>query len=254
MDESKSESPSQTDPVKSEKLNKQKSVEAALQDLHRTLDEGSGYPFHREVGEKITDPVVKKHVKEITAALASKPVNVRELRRLARWGFVNNELRKQVWPHLLGVDLKKKTAVGEKEKKEHEWVRLIDMDIARSMGHFDLDEVLTDEQKKVAREGLKTMVNSIFEDPANQELHYIQGYHDVCTVFFRICGPDLGALLIDHLSKRHIRDTLRSDIGVLTSINNLLFPLIGLVDREVYQFLVKSEVSSTVAISWILTW
>ena len=91
-------------------------MQDALEDLHRTLDTATPeYPFLEEIGEEITDPLMKKHIKEIEAALNSDPVDVKELRRLATWGFVNNRIRKKVWPHLLGVDSKESS---EKSKRK----------------------------------------------------------------------------------------------------------------------------------------
>ena len=56
----------------------------------------------------------------------------------------------------------------------------------RSLGHFDLDKKLSQKQRDIGREGLKAMINSIFSDPANQELHYIQG-----ETFFQIVEYDM---------------------------------------------------------------
>jgi len=164
-------------------------------------------------------------------------------------GYVNAELRKRVWPLLLGVQETKKL---EKFEPCSRYGDQIQKDIDRSLYHFDVDKKMSEAERGFAKQSLSTLINSIFKE--NPELHYIQGFHDICTVFLRVCGKDMSQQLTEHLSKRHIRDSLRPNLDVVVALLSLLFPLIEYEDPEVFDFLSKSQVQPIFALSWVLTW
>src|SRR5690606_22457550 len=105
---------------------------------------------------------------------------------------------------------------------------------------------------KKEQQTLEKILHSIFI--MNPNLHYSQGFHDICSVFYIVCGEIDGKLLIESLAKKHLRDLGCENLDVYKNIMPLLFLLIYLKDKKLYNFLKKSQVHPFVGLSWILTW
>eukprot|EP01084_Bolivina_argentea_P269293 457641_1 len=194
----------------------------------------------------------KEQIKKVSKAIHHK--NVFELRRLSRNGFVTNELRKKAWPLLLGcgnneTESDNKNDNQDKETK-HNYYDQIKKDAIRSMHHFDVTKNYSLKERQREQEALERILNGIFMN--NKNLHYTQGFHDMCSVFYIVCGENLGQKLSENLAKRHMRDLVRENMNVYQFILKLLFPLLSLVDIELYNIL--SPLSSIFALSWLLTW
>ncbi len=75
------------------------------------------------------------------------------------------------------------------------------------------------------------------------DLHYVQGYHDIVSVFLLVCGEPEAFLLTEKLSMMHIRDSLRPSLKTVMPVLSLVFPLIKQVDTEVYDFFESANVN-----------
>ena len=195
----------------------------------------------------------QKHIKQIENALNKQ--DVYELRSLSRRGFVNNDLRKRVWPLLLGVNVDENENENEEEREENtNYTEQIRKDIVRSMYHFDVTKKFSVSEREREQRALQRILNAIFG--RNGEMHYTQGFHDLCSVFYIVCGENLGRKLSENLAKRHQRDMVRSNMNVYQFVLKLLFPLLSLVDNELFSKFVGSqnEISAIFALSWLLTW
>eukprot|EP01083_Nonionella_stella_P004614 13402_1 len=190
--------------------------------------------------------------KQIEAAILSEPIDIEVLRSLARSGLADNRLRRIVWPYLLGcTDNIIQNDMKHDDLDEYPDREQVRKDIERSL-HFDVTDDYSDTKRENARQSVKKIMDSIFS--RNPNLHYLQGFHDICSVFFIVCGEHLGLRLTEYLSKQHIRDTLRPNLDAVTGTLSLLFPLLKVADKEVYKFIVKSEVEPFFALSWVTTW
>eukprot|EP01084_Bolivina_argentea_P280471 479662_1 len=195
----------------------------------------------------------EQQIKLIEKALRNK--NVYELRQLSRKGFVNNDLRKRVWPLLLGSTTNTATRTANTTTHPnllHDYYDQIKKDTVRSMHHFDITKKYSLVERQREQQTLERILHGIFRN--NRDLHYTQGFHDMCSVFYIVCGEDLGRQLSENLAKRHMRDAVRQDIQVYQFVLKLLFPLISLVDHELFNILQKGSLSSIFALSWLLTW
>lgn len=128
-------------------------------------------------------------------------VDVGALRRIAIDGFESNEVRRRVWPLLLGVD--PNTELKEGQVGEHKYRDIVEKDVDRSLHHFDVSKKLRITKRDLLRAELTEMIDYVFTH--NPQLHYIQGYHDICSVMLLVCGKRLGILLTERLSLLHIR-------------------------------------------------
>ena len=59
-----------------------------------------------------------KNTHEIAIRQAIVQQDIPQLRRLARKGFLNNRLRRRVWPLLVGIDSKTQHEMNENNKKD----------------------------------------------------------------------------------------------------------------------------------------
>ncbi|ETO04121.1 TBC1 domain family protein, partial [Reticulomyxa filosa] len=113
-------------------------------------------------------------------------------------------------------------------------------DTLRSMHHFDVTKQYDEKTRAKEQETLEKILHAIFCQ--NPDLHYTQGFHDICSVFYIVCGERLGRQLSVALAKRHMRDAVRENLTVYQYILKLLFPLIHLVDQQVFEFIQNSQV------------
>jgi len=202
-------------------------------------------------------PLTRKQKDHLARVLkAAEEKNLPLLRELSRQGFVNNNARRKVWPLLLGIDVTNlvaaEEAATEGKKLSHSYEDQVEKDVQRSMFHFDITKKFIENYRESSRKALSRIINSVFEE--NPNFHYTQGFHDITSVFYIVCGEKLGKAMTESLSKRHIRDSLRPNLEVIQMILTLIFPLINLEDEDVFKFLSRSNVQPYFALSWVLTW
>eukprot|EP00808_Paulinella_micropora_P010622 g47207.t1 len=151
---------------------------------------------------------------QIAAILKEKPVNVEALKEFAPGGYVNNNIRTQVWPCLLGhsQSFDPNFKVAEKVTSHAYWDQ-VRKDVPRSMHHYDVTKRYKDSQREVQRRKLQHIIDAVLSN--NPDLHYIQGYHDVCSVFLLVCGERRAFHLVQTLSKSALRDCLRDRLDAV---------------------------------------
>lgn len=67
----------------------------------------------------------------------------------------------------------------------------------------------------------------------NKELKYIQGFHDVASIFLVLFGNNQGYYLMEKAGKTYFRDFLTNDIGTLgTLISNMVLSLLIQKDKQ----------------------
>ncbi|XP_053391429.1 TBC1 domain family member 20-like [Mercenaria mercenaria] len=71
----------------------------------------------------------------------------------------------------------------------------------------------------------------------HEELHYYQGYHDICVTFLLVVGEDVAFALVDKLSMNHLRDFMDADMDRTKHILNYMYPLIGRVNPNLRDFM-----------------
>lgn len=196
---------------------------------------------------------------EVHAALLRAPVELDGLRRTchARGGLRRRALRTLAWPKLVNVDRYsvERCQLERLAAAPHPQHGLIERDVERSMWHFSCAKRWDKKQLARSRRKLSVVVRAVV-GAHKGELHYYQGFHDVCTVALLVAGGDerTAFCIAEAVGLRWLRDAMRADFGSLASTMRLLFPLIGAVDKPLARFLKKSEVESFFAISWLVTW
>ncbi|CEO98180.1 hypothetical protein PBRA_006294 [Plasmodiophora brassicae] len=137
----------------------------------------------------------------------------------------------------------------------HTHVDTVDKDVARSLCNYDVCQGWPLERLERERAKLSRIINRIMSRHAGH-LHYIQGYHDICSVVLIACDYDerLALAICDRLSRVHLREFLRPSLDVVVEVLNLLFPLLECLDPAVARFLHRANIQSFFALSWVLTW
>lgn len=98
---------------------------------------------------------------------------------------------------------------------------------------------------------VKLIVRLLIEKP---QLHYYQGFHDVCLTYMTLEGEEesfkkLNTLVDSHFS-RFMQPTMLETQELLAYIP----VIVGFEDKEIKSFLDRSEAGTIFALSWVITW
>ncbi|KAJ4455944.1 putative TBC1 domain family member 20 [Paratrimastix pyriformis] len=210
-------------------------------------------------------PAKRRHIStpvpaadSITALLSRDPVDVVALRRIALQpgGFLNNDLRRRVWPKILGVDvfdlpkcercqsvLPCKCLVST--YKDQIW-----LDTERSLWKMSMGERQTIRAHQ--REQLFRIINCVLA--RNPALCYYQGYNDVCSVLQYVCGSRSAVAIAEKLSATLLAAPHEKTFATVQGVMELIFTLIRIADPELSAFLTASGVPMHFALAHVITW
>ncbi|KAK1880346.1 TBC1 domain family member 20 [Dissostichus eleginoides] len=188
----------------------------------------------------------KQKLAEIHQALISDPVDIETLRRAAgsKGGLLTDELRRKVWPKLLNInvyDLPHKP--GRDVRENHKDFNQVVLDSDKSMRASER-AVLQEQMIDIILEVLKR----------TPQLHYYQGYHDVAVTLLLVVGERMTIAMLDTLSNHHLRDFMDPTMDSTKHILNYLMPILEQVDTELHDFMIRAEVGTIFALSWLITW
>ncbi|XP_029370611.1 TBC1 domain family member 20 isoform X3 [Echeneis naucrates] len=201
---------------------------------------------HRDCGRK-------QKLSEIHQALISDPVDIETLRRAAasKGGLLTDELRRKVWPKLLNInvyDLPYKP--GRDVRENHKDYNQVLLDVRRSMKRFP--KGMPAAERAVLQDQLIDIILEVLK--RNPQLHYYQGYHDVAVTFLLVVGERMALAMLDKLSNYHLRDFMDPTMDSTKHILNYLMPILEQVDTELHDFMIRAEVGTIFALSWLITW
>uniref|UniRef100_A0A8C8CEF5 Zgc:63863 n=1 Tax=Oncorhynchus tshawytscha TaxID=74940 RepID=A0A8C8CEF5_ONCTS len=144
------------------------------------------------------------------------PVDIETLRRAAisEGGLLTDEIRREVWPKLLSVNVYKLPAKPTKDIREnHKDFNQVLLDIRRSLKHFPRGNSLT---KHVLQEQLIDSILIVLQK--NPALHYYQGYHDIVVTFLLVVGERMDIAMV--------RDFMDPTMDSTKHILNYLMPIL----------------------------
>ncbi|CAH1270126.1 TBCK [Branchiostoma lanceolatum] len=197
-------------------------------------------------------PSDKKHkAKAIQEAMRSDPPDIANLRRLAisDGGLLRDDLRRKAWPKLMNVNM---FEIPPKPAniRAHRDYRQVVLDVERSMRRFPAN--MKEEQRLRLQDQLVDIILRVLV--RHPELHYYQGYHDICVTFLLVVGEDLAFAIMDKLSEYHLRDFMDESMDRTRHILGYLMPIVGKAHPELREFLERSDVGTIFALSWLITW
>ncbi|KAM9737551.1 TBC1 domain family member 20 [Menidia menidia] len=195
----------------------------------------------------------KQKLTDIHQALNRDPVDIETLRRAAvsKGGLLTDELRRKVWPKLLNInvyDLPHKP--GRHVRENHKDLNQVVLDVRRSMKRFPTG--MPAAERAVLQEQLIDIILQVLK--SNTQLHYYQGYHDVAVTLLLVVGERMAIAMLDKLSNYHLRDFMDPTMDSTKHILNYLMPILEQVDVELHDFMIRAEVGTIFALSWLITW
>ncbi|XP_061615891.1 TBC1 domain family member 20 [Phyllopteryx taeniolatus] len=219
-----------------------------MKKLKRKKLNGANVPVTKEV-----DCGRKQKLAEIHQALNSDPVDIETLRRAAasKGGLLTNELRRKVWPKLLNINVYELPyKPGRDGRENHKDYNQVVLDVRRSMKRFP--NAMPSAERAVLQEQLVDIILEVLR--CNPQLNYYQGYHDVAVTLLLVVGERVAIAMLHTLSKYHLRDFMDPTMDSTKHILNYLMPLLEEVDKELHDFMMRAEVGTIFALSWLITW
>lgn len=119
---------------------------------------------------------------------------------------------------------------------------------------FQLDSSLVEDlrnQRKLKRKLAKLIVDLLEKNP---QLHYYQGFHDVCLTYMTMLGDSNAFPKLCKLIESHFNTFMQPTMDETRAYLDLIPILIGVQDKELELFLEKAEVGTIFALSWVITW
>ncbi|EDV25499.1 uncharacterized protein TRIADDRAFT_24329, partial [Trichoplax adhaerens] len=198
----------------------------------------------------------RNKIRLINEALETDPVDIRSLRQfaLSADGFVNNEIRRKVWPKLINANTWKyhdetSTDVVNLYKSHKDWMQVV-LDVDRCGSRLP-PGIRASKRRNLQRQLLNVIMCVI---SSNSNLHYYQGFHDVCLTLILSVGETAALALANKLARNHLRDFMESDMINTKNILELINPIIIMENLQLFQALQESNVGNVFAISWLITW
>tara|TARA_B110000208_G_C11786826_1_gene435957 strand:- start:1844 stop:3058 length:1215 start_codon:yes stop_codon:yes gene_type:complete len=197
---------------------------------------------------------VRAHRRHLEHCLGCDQVDLAVLRRLAivDGGYLDVSLRRRVWPLLLGIDRRRRESVPL-DLTAHRDSDQVALDINRSLFHFDAMKEVSTAQLLERQAELSTVINTVL--CRRPQLHYYQGFHDVCSVALLVCDDKpLASALSEKLAISYFETCMRKTIDPVADIVRLVPFLVRLRDVELADFIERSGVQPFFAVPWVLTW
>lgn len=189
----------------------------------------------------------------IFAAIEMKDYKILQYLSKTKSGIINDKLRCEVWPILLGVDLLESTSVVTdwRSLPPHKDEDQVGLDVERSFVYYPQN--ISGREKAVLRSKLKDVVIRILR--TNPELSYYQGYHDICTVFVIIFQNDLEMLfrVVNTFTLCHLRDFMMPNIDSTIQMLRLIPELTFKVDRSLHEEALMDNLEPFYCLSPLIT-
>ncbi|XP_025836352.1 TBC1 domain family member 20 isoform X2 [Agrilus planipennis] len=198
-------------------------------------------------------PVEKEKRARIENALQNDKSNLKVWQKLAieEYGLVNDDLRRKIWPLLLGVDPDpSEPAPSLSDLSHHAEYDQVVLDVNRSLKRFPPG--IPYKQRLALQDQLTVLIlRVIMKYP---HLRYYQGYHDVAITFLLVVGETVAFRIMEVLSTTHLRECMEPTMEKTSYRLNFLYPLLQREDKKLHDFLESAMVGTMFALPWYLTW
>ena len=145
--------------------------------------------------------------------------------------------------------------------KSHPSYEQVKLDVDRCAGRLEhirqrIDRAeLTDHeikcQRKFKNKLARLIIRLLIKKP---DLHYYQGFHDVCLTYMTILGYKQAFERLDSVIDSHFAQFMRPTMLETQEFLALIPIIIGLHDHKIQDFLEQAEVGTIFALSWTITW
>uniref|UniRef100_A0A2M4AQ61 Putative gtpase activator protein n=1 Tax=Anopheles triannulatus TaxID=58253 RepID=A0A2M4AQ61_9DIPT len=169
----------------------------------------------------------------------------------SEYGLINDDLRRKVWPLLVGVDPQQvDPAPSLEELNSHPEYNQVVLDVNRSLKRFPPG--IPYEQRVALQDQLTVLIlRVIIKYP---HLKYYQGYHDVAITFLLVVGEEVAFHVMEILSTNHLVECMQETMEPTQRRLMFIYPLIRRENSALCSYLEKSTVGTLFALPWYLTW
>lgn len=204
--------------------------------------------------EKVPENVEEKMKRQkIEAALADPDTPLSKWQEFAKseYGLVSDDLRRQVWPRLVGIDPNSvDPAPNLEDLKSHREYNQVILDVNRSLKRFPPG--IPYEQRIALQDQLTVLIlRVIIKYP---HLRYYQGYHDVAITFLLVVGEEVAFHVMEILSTNHLVECMQETMEPTQHRLMYLYPIIRRESAKLCDYLLRSSVGTLFALPWYLTW
>ncbi|TYZ69209.1 hypothetical protein PybrP1_011920 [[Pythium] brassicae (nom. inval.)] len=194
---------------------------------------------------------------DVTEATAAVFYDIRRL-ALAPRGFVTESVRCELWLFLAGragfeplpshAPMHFVARCGAPHRDDAQ----VEKDIDRSLWHYDVVKGIRESERRSKRRALTHVINATLS--TNEQLHYYQGYHDVCSVFLLALGEQRAFEVAQRVSATYHREAMGAGFETVMQATRLVFPLLKVEDSELHAHIRASGVEPYFALPWVITW
>ncbi|KER31720.1 hypothetical protein T265_02090 [Opisthorchis viverrini] len=179
-------------------------------------------------------------------------VDLRWLREycITTYGLMDNDLRRKVWPMLVGQSDRDLLIYDDEILKSHTSHHQVQLDVNRLDSLLPPD--ITPEDKSATQAVLMRLIVSLLLD--NPNLHYYQGFHDICYIFLSVLGENNARLLLNKILPDRFGLFMEASMDSTVEYMQLIFALLGHLRPTLTKNLEAVGLGPHFALAWIVTW
>lgn len=195
--------------------------------------------------------LVSRKRRMIERALADGSTVGLKMAAVEELGLICDDYRRLVWPRIGGVNVYETSPRPSlAEIEQHAYYSQVVLDVKRSLKRFPPS--VAEGQRIALQDRLVFMIMRVLMK--NPELHYYQGYHDICVTILLVLGEEIGFLLVDRLSCSNLRRFMDKTMARTADMLEHIYPLLGHECPELRDFLDRAQVGIMFCLSWVITW
>ncbi|KAG1699306.1 TBC1 domain family member 20 [Nymphon striatum] len=195
--------------------------------------------------------VYKYKIKRIITAIRKDDQAALCQLAISKHGLILDELRRKAWPKMIGIDSSNASPKPDlKTIQNHYYHNQVVMDVNRSIRRFPPS--IKEQQRMALQDQLIHLIMRILMK--NPELHYYQGYHDICITFLLVLGEDVAFNVVEKVSNNQLKEIMEKTMEKTNNLLQYLYVILGRMDKELLHHMERSEVGIMFCLSWVITW
>lgn len=133
---------------------------------------------------------------------------------------------------------------------DHPQARQVELDVRR-MGSMIPEGVSLEEKERLVVETKRLVLSILTEYP---DLHYYQGFHDICYTCLSVLGPDSAFAVVKQLVPKHFTVFMQKTMDPTSETLQLVFDLLQITSPEIWSRFQALNFEPFFTLSWFLTW
>ncbi|KAF7233477.1 hypothetical protein EG68_09469 [Paragonimus skrjabini miyazakii] len=169
---------------------------------------------------------------------------------ITTFGLMDNEIRRKVWPIITGVESNSEVCYSEDVLLTHHSYHQVKLDVNRldSLLPPNLDSAEKDEIRAVM---MRLTVSLLLDNP---QLHYYQGFHDICYIFLSVLGENDARSVLNKILPQRFSLFMEASMDSTVDYMQLIFALLGYLRPALTENLEQVGLGPHFALAWIVTW